>query len=57
MKILLLYIATTLKKKKLNVCCFRGLEDVNVFSFCVIEILLFVPWSQLDFIGLLRQRL
>lgn len=56
MKILLLYIATTLKKK-LNVCCFRGLEDVNVFSFCVIEFLQFVPWSQLDVIGLLRQKL
>lgn len=32
---------------KLNVCCFRELEDVNVFLFCVIDSLHFVPESEL----------
>lgn len=32
---------------KLNVCCFRELEDVNVFLFCVLDSLHFVPESEL----------
>ena len=31
----------------MNVCCFRELEDVNVFLFRVIEFLQFVPESEL----------
>lgn len=34
----------------MNVCCFRELEDVNVFLFCVIEFLQFVPKSELRLI-------
>lgn len=35
----------------MNVCCFRELEDVNVFLFRVIEFLQFVPESELRLIS------